>query len=83
MEDPRYYGDSIKCWQIDYGIKTGHKKELMNTWNNLRSAANPYNYFHGKIKPVGKDSREMLIYEYQPHPYEYRWIRDGVDLTQE
>jgi len=83
MSDPRYYGDSIKCWQIDYGIKTGHKKELMNTWNNLRSAACPYNYFHGKIKPIGKDERDMLIYEYVPHPYEYRWQKEGIDLTQE
>jgi len=83
MSDPRYYSDSIKCWQTDYGIKTGHKKEMMNTWNNLRSAANPYHYFHGKIKPIGKDEREMLVYEYVPHPYEYRWQADGIDLTGE
>jgi len=83
MSDPRYYSDSIKCWQMDYGIKTGHQKEMMNTWNNLRSAANPYNYFHGKMKPVGKDSRDLLIYEYVPHPYEYMWIKEGIDLTAE
>jgi DNA repair photolyase len=83
MSDPRYYGDSIKCWQMDYGIKTGHQMEMMNTWNNLRSAANPYNYFHGIVKPVGKDSRDMLIYEYVPHPYEYRWQSEGIKLDGE
>ena len=78
MEDPRYYGDSIKCWQIDYSIKTGHKQEMMDTWNNVRSAANPRNYFHGMLIPVGVDDRDMIIYEYSPKPYEYRWAKEGL-----
>jgi len=81
MSDPRYYSDSIKCWQVDYSIKTGHEQEMKDTWNNLRSSANPYNYFHGIIKPIGIDKHNMLIYEYKPHPYEWRWINDGIDLS--
>ncbi len=78
MDDLGYYSDSIKFWDVDYSLKTGHKQEFQNTWNNLRSAANPQNYFHGKIVASGVDKRNMIIYEYKPHPYEIRWAKEGI-----
>jgi len=54
---------------------------LQMQWNNLRSPANPRNYFNGKMLPIGLDSDGNLKYKYNPSPYEARWIADGVDLT--
>lgn len=57
-------------------------KEIARTiWNNLRSPANPRNYFHGKILPVGIDGQGNYIYKYNPSEYEDRWTKEGIDLT--
>lgn len=50
-------------------------------WNNLRSPANPRNYFHGKVMPMGLDEEGNLIFRYVPTEYEARWKEDGLDLT--
>lgn len=57
-----------------------YRKILRTYWNNLRSYANPANYFHGKIIPCGNDQNNDLIYIYNPMPYEKRWTEEGIDL---
>jgi len=52
-----------------------------DTWNNLRSPANPRNYFHGKVMPIRVDTVGNLIYVYTPSEYEDRWKEEGIDLT--
>jgi DNA repair photolyase len=54
---------------------------LQEQWNNLRSPANPRNYFHMKMMPVGVDEEHNLIYKYNPMEYERRWAEEGIDLT--
>lgn len=55
---------------------------LQEQWNNLRSPANPRNYFHGKVMPINRlDSSGNLIFRYAPSGYEERWKREGIDLT--
>lgn len=54
---------------------------LQKQWNNLRSPANPRNYFHGKVLPVGKDENGDIVFQYVPSEYEKRWKEEGVDLT--
>lgn len=57
---------------------------LQTKWNNLNSYANPAAYFHGKIMPVGLDEeKENFVYHYIPHPYEKRWIDEGIPLDVE
>lgn len=54
---------------------------LQEIWNNLDSPANPRNYFHGKLMPVGTDKEDgNLIYEYNPMDYERRWKNEGISL---
>lgn len=50
-------------------------------WNNLRSPANPRNYFHGKLEPTGIDNEGNLKFIYTPMDYEERWKDEGIDLT--
>jgi len=54
---------------------------LQEMWNNLRSSANPRNYFDGKVLPVGTDEEGNLIFRYVESPYEVRWKEEGIDLT--
>lgn len=54
---------------------------LQEQWNNLRSAANPRNYFHGKLMPTCLDEKGNYVFKYQPMEYEERWKNDGIDLT--
>lgn len=56
-------------------------KIARNAWNNLRSPANPRNYFHGKMMPILKDDRENLVFQYAPSEYEERWKEEGIDLS--
>ena len=60
---------------------THYYRHARNTWNNLRSPANPRNYFHGKILPIRKDENNDLVYSYKPSDYEERWKDEGIDLT--
>lgn len=55
---------------------------LQEKWNNLKSYANPRNYFHGKLLPIGLDEKgENLVYQYNPMDYEKKWVDMGIDLT--
>lgn len=54
---------------------------LRRQWNNLKSPANPRNYFHGKLLPIDLDSHGDLIFQYTPLDYERRWTEEGIDLT--
>ena len=60
--------------------KLTYRKILRNYWNNLRSYANPQNYFHGKVLPCGMDENQDIIYQYNPLPYEKRWAEEGIIL---
>jgi len=78
MDEHGYFGDSIKNWQVDYAEQnTGHIREYIESWNNLRSPDNPYNHYHGKLKPI-KVLQKKIVYEYVPSPYEYRWKEKGI-----
>jgi len=55
-------------------------RHARNTWNNLRSPANPRNYFHGKILPIRKDENNDLVYSYKPSEYEARWKNEGINM---
>jgi len=78
-DDRKYYGDSIKMWSTDYSKKEmNHGKEYKESWNNLRSPDNPQNYFHGVLKPHHVDDNGMIVYEYNPKPYEQRWMKEGI-----
>jgi hypothetical protein len=68
-----------KCGAVRENIT--HRLILREKWNNLDSPANPMNYFHGKIYPVGVDDDENYIYKYVPMDYEYKWNKEGIDLT--
>jgi hypothetical protein len=57
-----------------------YRKILRDYWNNLRSYANPRNYFHGKIAPCGMDEADNLVYMYVPMSYEKRWAEEGILL---
>lgn len=54
---------------------------LQQKWNNLHSPANPRNYLHGKVLPIGVDEEDNLIFKYQEHEYEKEWKKEGIDLT--
>lgn len=55
---------------------------LQDKWNNPKSYANPHNYFHGKIEPVGlDDAGKNIVYRYNVDDYERRWVDEGIDLT--
>lgn len=58
-----------------------YRTMIQSHWNNLRSYANPRNYFHGKLMPIGVDEEDNLIYKYNPMEYEERWKEEGIDLT--
>ena len=79
LEDKKYYGDSIKNFSQGFGnANMTFKYEFQQVWNNLRSAGNPFNYFHGKIKPVGMDEDKNIIFEYVPDQYEIYWHKEGL-----
>lgn len=56
-------------------------KIARDIWNNLKSPANPRNYFHGQVMPIMKDDRDDLVFQYNPSEYEERWKEEGIDLT--
>jgi DNA repair photolyase len=54
---------------------------LQSKWNNLNSYANPRNYFHGKVLPVGLDPEgENYLYRYNVQDWEKRWVDEGINL---
>lgn len=60
---------------------THYYRHARNTWNNLRSPANPRNYFHGKVMPFRKDENNDLVFAYTPSEYEDRWKREGIKMV--
>jgi len=79
MNEHKYYGDSIKCWNSDWAKdKMGHIHEFLDTWNNLRSSGNIYNYFDGVLVPSYLDENKNIVYYYRPRPYEKRWMKEGI-----
>jgi len=84
LDDVNLSHMDIGCTKFVYAIRKQLtlRHLLQDKWNNLRSYANPSNYFHGKILPVGLDEGgRNLIYRYEPHDYERRWKDEGIDLT--
>ncbi len=74
----------IGCTKYPYAIRKQLtlRHLLQEKWNNLKSYANPRNYFHGKVMPVGvSEDGDDLIYQYNPSDYEQRWVDEGIDLT--
>jgi hypothetical protein len=82
LEDVSLTNDHIKVSNMSNAERYEHTYSTMiqQTWNNLRSPANPTNYFHGKLKPIGVDSEDNLIYQYVPMEYESRWANEGLNL---
>ncbi len=79
MNNMKVYTHSLKRWATRYDMRdTVYKEEFLQTWNNLRSPGNPYNYFHGKIKPAFLDSNKNIVYEYIPSKYEIEWAKEGL-----
>lgn len=79
LEETDYYSDSLKLWNSDYSCKgKNFKRELREIWNNLASPENPYNYFHGVLKPIKLDEDNNIIFQYQPTIYEEKWSKLGL-----
>jgi len=79
LKEPRFYSDSLKNWATSWAkVNMGYRDEFIQTWNNTRSSGNPYNYFHGKIKPSYIDDDNNVVFEYVPHDYEKRWKEEGI-----
>jgi hypothetical protein len=62
-------------------MQTTFRLILRQKWNSLRSPACPYNYLHGKVRPIGVDDNGDLVFRYTEHDYETRWKAEGIDLT--
>ncbi|RLI66866.1 MAG: hypothetical protein DRO67_00390 [Candidatus Asgardarchaeum californiense] len=73
----------IGCTKYPYAMRKQLtlKHLLQEKWNNLKSYANPRNYLHGKIVPIGVDNSDNMLYRYNPSAYEEVWTNDGVDLS--
>lgn len=89
-EKARYLDDVILARDHPCGVEMSqgernamtHRKKLNETWNNLKSSANPYNYFHGKMYPARIDENGDIVFRYEPSEYETRWKEDGIRLDQ-
>lgn len=73
----------IGCTKFPYAMRKQLtlKHLLQEKWNNLRSYANPRNYLHGKLMPVGVDDADNYLYQYTPSAYEKVWVDEGIDLA--
>lgn len=82
LDHPGIAGDHIIGCGLCAADSSGmtYRKILRGYWDNLRSYANPRNYFHGKVIPCGIDEHQDLIYAYNPMPYEKRWMEEGINL---
>jgi hypothetical protein len=79
LDETKFYGDSLKTFEGGFSrsnMNFGY--EFRQCWNNLRSPANPYNYFHGKLKPIGLDEDKNIVYQYVPDDYEAYWHALGL-----
>lgn len=79
LEDQNIQSGIIKGFDSDYGKDNiAFKDMFLKAWNNLRSPGNPFNYFHGKLKPIGKDPDNNLVFEYVPDEYEAYFVKEGL-----
>jgi hypothetical protein len=82
LESTELTNDHIKVSGMQNALRYEHNYRtiIQGNWNNLRSPANPRNYFNGKLLPVGVDEFDNLIFRYQPHEFETRWKSEGINL---
>jgi hypothetical protein len=82
LEDVALVNDHIKVTNMSNAERYAHvyRTILQVDWNNLRSPANPRNYFHGKVVPIGLDGEGNLVFRYIPMEYELRWKAEGIPL---
>lgn len=79
MDDKKYWGDSLKCWDSHPKFKDlNYKAEFTQVWNDLNSPRNPYNYFHGLLKPIKLDENKNIIYKFNPPKYIEKWRKEGI-----
>ena len=83
LDDTELTNDHVSVSSMCNAERYAHtyRSILRAHWNNMRSPANPRNYFHGKLMPVGVDEQGDLVYRYNPSEYEKRWTNEGMDLT--
>ena len=84
LDDVNLSHQDIGCTSYPYAMRKQLtlRHILQGKWNNLNSYANPSNYLHGKILPVGLDDLgNNLVYRYNPMDWEKRWADQGIDLT--
>ena len=83
LDDTELTNDHVSVSSMCNAERYAHtyRSILRAHWNNMRSPANPRNYFHGKLMPVGVDEQGDLVYRYNPSEYEKRWMNEGMDLT--
>ncbi len=72
----------IGCTKFPYAMRKQLtlRHLLQDKWNNLKSYANPRNYFHGKVMPCGVQDGNF-VYQYNPSDYEQRWVDEGIKLN--
>jgi DNA repair photolyase len=83
LDDPGLANDHVCVIGKDCATRVNLTQRIIlaQQWNNLKSPANPRNYFHGKVMPCGLDEEDNLMFQYTPSEYEERWKQEGVDLT--
>lgn len=83
LDDPGFTNDHINVSTMANAVRYAHtyRTIIQRHWNNLRSYSNPFNYFHGKVMPIGLDDEGNITYRYCPMHYEDRWKAQGIDLT--
>jgi len=83
LDEPKFANDNFDVVGRNYAERSllTQKLILLEKWDNLRSPINPRNYLHNKLIPVALDDQGRYIFEYNPLPYEDRWVAEGIDLT--
>ncbi len=79
MRKFNFYQESLRRFRTSYSQKLiTPESEYLDTWNNLRSSKNPYNFFDGELKPIGLDKNNNIIYKYIPQEYDIQWHKEGL-----
>jgi len=83
FDDPPLTHDHVSEIGLPLAIRyvRTYRMILRKHWNNLRSPANPRNYFDGKLMPETVDVEGNLLFRYTPMEYEKDWTTEGIDLT--
>jgi DNA repair photolyase len=83
-DESRFFiSDHVSCTNMTNAERYNLTYRLIaqKHWNNLKSPSNPYNYFHGKLAPIGVDEEGNLKYIYVPMEYEERWKAEKINLV--